>query len=62
MGLVIELQEAQKSQEISEDEAHFRRLALQLAEQLPRNVQDARRVMALVLILVERFLSSPSPF
>jgi hypothetical protein len=60
MGMVVELQEAQR--EISEGEAHHRRLALQLADQLPRNAQDARRVISLLLVLVDRFLTSPSPF
>ena len=48
--------------EPSDAEASLRRLAVQIATQLPENPADARRVLALTGILLENFLARPTPF
>jgi len=45
-----------------EREAARRRLALQIAVQLPQEAQEARLVLALVGSLLERFLTVPTVF
>ena len=58
-GNVIELP---KKDPIPEPEAYRRWLALEIATQLPRDAQEARKVLVLVGGLLEGFLNAPTPF
>jgi len=40
------------------DEAHLKRMAIQLAAQLPEDPTDARQVLEYVRILIEEFLAA----
>lgn len=45
-----------------EIEARLRRLAVQIAAQLPEDPAEARRTLALTVILLENFLARSTPF
>lgn len=40
------------------DEAHLKRMAIQLAAQLPEDPNDARQVLEYVRVLIEDFLAA----
>lgn len=56
---VVEL--PRKGPEIQEHDAWLRRQAIQIAAQLPSDVQEARKVIALVVLLLDTFLTRLPP-